>query len=335
MTNSRAATGPLAQTVLEMLCAGTGFPIGIVALPYRDSLRAVLASGAADGRSWPLPDPLWTALRAYGRSLGDAVLAGSDLAGSDLAGWVLADSLLAASFRARAAVALPMGEPVDPGGGPALILFRDTVASDGETRAAVRLARRAREVLVGLAGTGREVDELHTEVLDLRARVATDPLTGLATRAVLEQRMDTDHGPGTRLGLLVVDLDGLALYNNVFGRAAGDRMISRAADVLRAHTRTGDLVARTGGKEFVVLCADVDRTELGRLRTGLCTAFTTAQLSAAIGAALVWPGGNPRAAWRVADRRMFEAKRASARRARRGWPGTNEVPGWHAGTAVG
>jgi diguanylate cyclase (GGDEF)-like protein len=85
----------------------------------------------------------------------------------------------------------------------------------------------------------------------------TDPLTGLANRRAFELALDKAL-QGLALGgapfaLAHVDLDHFKAVNDTLGHAAGDYVLTKAAEVLRAETRRGDVVARVGGDEFVLL----------------------------------------------------------------------------------
>jgi diguanylate cyclase (GGDEF)-like protein/PAS domain S-box-containing protein len=88
-----------------------------------------------------------------------------------------------------------------------------------------------------------------------------DPLTGLANRALLVERIELatarlGRHPGL-MTLLFVDLDHFKRVNDNLGHEAGDELLKRTAARLRAGVRPEDLVARLGGDEFVVLCEDL------------------------------------------------------------------------------
>lgn len=95
-----------------------------------------------------------------------------------------------------------------------------------------------------------------TEQADRLAEAAsTDALTGLANRRSLFAALDADPGPGA---VLYCDLDRFKAINDEHGHHVGDALLQAVADRLRGCVRTGDLVARTGGDEFVVLASGAD-----------------------------------------------------------------------------
>lgn len=85
-----------------------------------------------------------------------------------------------------------------------------------------------------------------------------DPLTGLSNRIGLMRALGRGASAAP-LALLYIDLDGFKGVNDAHGHAAGDRLLAAAADRLRRLLRSGDVAARIGGDEFVVVARDVDR----------------------------------------------------------------------------
>jgi len=99
----------------------------------------------------------------------------------------------------------------------------------------------------------------------LRLAASTDPLTGLANRTVLFDRLSLEiararrHGHPVALGIL--DLDAFKSFNDRYGHVAGDRLLVAVSQALLESIRDTDLAARFGGDEFVVLLPEADATQ--------------------------------------------------------------------------
>ncbi|KQS96282.1 EAL domain-containing protein [Rhizobium sp. Leaf386] len=87
-----------------------------------------------------------------------------------------------------------------------------------------------------------------------------DPLTGLGNRRMLDmelERLARARKDGLQnIAILHIDLDRFKQINDTLGHAAGDAMLVHASKILRSSVRAGDMVARIGGDEFVVLVTD-------------------------------------------------------------------------------
>lgn len=95
-----------------------------------------------------------------------------------------------------------------------------------------------------------------------------DVLTGLANRVGLRQALEASlkRYDGARpLALIYLDLDGFKSVNDTHGHVAGDRLLQLVAERLRRLVRAGDIVARIGGDEFIVLSEQVGNGQLKRL----------------------------------------------------------------------
>jgi diguanylate cyclase (GGDEF)-like protein/PAS domain S-box-containing protein len=160
----------------------------------------------------------------------------------------------------------------------------------------------------------------------LAEQAVRDPLTGLANRTLLVSRIGqaielggTDRG---ELAVLFLDLDRFKLVNDSLGHAAGDELLVAVADRLRLAARRGDLVARFGGDEFVVLCENVQgyaeaAAIAERLIDCLIHPFHCAgqamHIRASIGIALAdGPATTVDALLRDADAAMYQAKASGA-----------------------
>jgi diguanylate cyclase (GGDEF)-like protein len=99
-------------------------------------------------------------------------------------------------------------------------------------------------------------------VSGLQAESRTDPLTGLANRRTLYERIEIEMEHALRsdspLTVAMVDLDHFKMYNDRFGHVAGDTMLRAVAALMVSNIRGQDLVVRYGGEEFCLVLPDTD-----------------------------------------------------------------------------
>jgi diguanylate cyclase (GGDEF)-like protein/PAS domain S-box-containing protein len=152
-----------------------------------------------------------------------------------------------------------------------------------------------------------------------------DPLTGLANRTLLHDRLkhavaQSERGLGDTC-VLFVDLDDFKLVNDEHGHQVGDELLATLGGRLLGAVRPADTVARMGGDEFVVVCENIDGTAALALADRLELAIANPiraggaehRLSASIGVAL-GHGGAGDALLRNADTAVYRAKAAGGAR---------------------
>jgi diguanylate cyclase len=107
-----------------------------------------------------------------------------------------------------------------------------------------------------------EVAQLQSSLKAQRARVVTDPLTGLHNRFAYDERLKHELALWQRyrapFSLLLCDIDHFKQVNDLHGHQAGDEVLKAVADLLGSALRKSDFIARYGGEEFVVLLPGAD-----------------------------------------------------------------------------
>jgi diguanylate cyclase (GGDEF)-like protein len=108
---------------------------------------------------------------------------------------------------------------------------------------------------------GPHPDLLRQSLAGYALAALTDPLTGLPNRRHLEQRLAELTAQRRPAVLGMLDLDRFKDVNTVHGHVAGDKVLTRVAEILARTFRREDFVARYGGDEFVALLPDSTLTE--------------------------------------------------------------------------
>src|SRR4051794_35049739 len=113
--------------------------------------------------------------------------------------------------------------------------------------------------LVGMTAMARDITPLRQLERTLSHRDAHDELTGLPNRRTVEGRLQAalasaQTAADGEVAVLFIDVDRFATVNNAWGHAAGDVLLAEIAERLRRAVRGGDVIARFGGDEFVVVC---------------------------------------------------------------------------------
>jgi diguanylate cyclase (GGDEF)-like protein/PAS domain S-box-containing protein len=164
-------------------------------------------------------------------------------------------------------------------------------------------------------------DAYHT----VEALAITDALTGLANRRRFDQYLASEWRRGMReqqpLSLLMIDADHFKLYNDTYGHTLGDTCLKEIGNVaLEVVVRPGDLVARFGGEEFVVLMPNTDSEGAMQVADEICKTMRERQIphklnpfgimTVSVGCATITPQFPKTAAHLIelSDLALYEAK---------------------------
>jgi diguanylate cyclase (GGDEF)-like protein/PAS domain S-box-containing protein len=180
------------------------------------------------------------------------------LVGTDGSWLMWPDDLAAAQRQARSLLATPGGQEC------AHLRLRH---ADGRLRwyDAVMLDLLDDPAVTGIVVNQRDVTDQRLARDQLAYDASHDLLTGLDNRraflSTLDRLLDESRSSGRRLAVLYLDLDGFKQINDTLGHEAGDGMLSRVAELLRASVLGADVVGRLGGDEFAAVLRNIESVE--------------------------------------------------------------------------
>ncbi|MBI3141053.1 MAG: diguanylate cyclase [Rhodocyclales bacterium] len=129
-------------------------------------------------------------------------------------------------------------------------------------RAGQRVVRMQQEIERDREDIRRFAAELAISNRRLQEAALTDALTGFPNRRYAMERLQQEWSATTRsnrpLACMVIDLDQFKQVNDTYGHDVGDTYLKQTAQAVRKGLRVQDVVCRTGGDEFLVICPDTD-----------------------------------------------------------------------------
>jgi diguanylate cyclase (GGDEF)-like protein len=176
--------------------------------------------------------------------------------------------------------------------------------------------------LVGVVSSFSDVTARRLGEAELERQALSDPLTGLANRALLadriQQALHRSVRTGARVAVLLLDLDRFKVINDSLGHQVGDEVLMATARRLSSAARPVDTVARLGGDEFAIVAEGLDDDEeldafacriVAALRPPVQTGSEEVVTSASMGVAVsgVLDEG-PTELMRQADVALYQAK---------------------------
>jgi len=145
--------------------------------------------------------------------------------------------------------------PIDPGHGPAGVLMVYLAAPCDDMAATVQFLSRITGQLAAGVGRLRLSKERQYQSEQVQRLAYTDPLTDLPNRRALSSRLAqvvADDGE-TSAAVFFIDLNNFKLVNDSLGHSVGDKLLQDIARRLRGALRDGDMLARQGGDEFILV----------------------------------------------------------------------------------
>ncbi|MDH5771724.1 MAG: sensor domain-containing diguanylate cyclase [Rhodospirillaceae bacterium] len=111
-----------------------------------------------------------------------------------------------------------------------------------------------------------------------------DPLTGVNNRRAFfdfsQPLWDTGVRNNHDMSVILLDIDGFKTINDNYGHSFGDEALVKVAKLIKKSARTGDIVARWGGEEFIVFLPETDLTEAKSAAERICSGIAGIELKA-------------------------------------------------------
>ncbi len=164
---------------------------------------------------------------------------------------------------------------------------------------------------------------LASRVNELQRQSLTDPLTKLANRRFFDRQLDLALANMSRgvVALMVIDIDHFKRFNDRYGHAKGDQVLTRVSGALTAGTPRGASVCRYGGEEFAVILPGTDLEEAMRVAEDLRQAVnlikigdTLISISIGVACANGRRFGSTQEFFQAADGALYRAKREGRNR---------------------
>jgi len=154
-----------------------------------------------------------------------------------------------------------------------------------------------------------------------------DPLTGAHNKwhfdETLAKEVHRAAGRGTSLGLIVLDIDHFKRVNDTFGHPAGDLVLAKVAETIKAWLSPESVFCRVGGEEFAVIAPGMDRSAVLGVAEQIRVAIEGVSLdhegrsiavTVSLGVAELAPAEGPNDLYRRADEKLYASKAAGRNR---------------------
>lgn len=185
------------------------------------------------------------------------------------------------------------------------------------------IARYEQDGQTKFVGTMRDISHQVKQRLNLEFDALHDPLTRLPTRRLMEQKIDdaisTSIRDDKQFYILFLDLNNFKPVNDNYGHDMGDEVLKIVSKRLLNIIRNGDLCARIGGDEFVIVCEPNTSVEgieviVNKVKATICKPMQIKQYGISIGTSIGWAhfptdGDSMDSLLRTADQNMYSEKK--------------------------
>ncbi|MEZ5681975.1 MAG: sensor domain-containing diguanylate cyclase [Erythrobacter sp.] len=202
---------------------------------------------------------------------------------------------------------------------------RNSHSPEGAREQVFMVVRDVTEEYTRVATAERDRAEALAREEEARRLANTDALTGLPNRraamAALDRAIIAARAGRSGLGLIVFDIDHFKRVNDTHGHAVGDRVLAEVGRIAARNCREGQLAARVGGEEFLMILSDASEPAVSgaaeRLRLAIEAGTALAPLpgvTVSLGRAMLGPGDTSLTLFARADEALYAAKKGGRNR---------------------
>lgn len=155
---------------------------------------------------------------------------------------------------------------------------------EARLRAGQRLVRMQKELEAEREEIRRYAAELGVSNRRLQEVALTDALTGFPNRRYAMNRLGQEWAIAQRserpLSCMLIDIDQFRQINETYGRDVADQVLEQTAKAIRECMRAQDVVCRTGGDEFLIVCPDTDLAQAAACAQRVCAGVSAVPMQA-------------------------------------------------------
>lgn len=169
--------------------------------------------------------------------------------------------------------------------------------------------------VVGAVVTFEDITESRKAKKQIEFLSSHDIITGLYNRTFFEnifKKMDTKYN--LPISIIYGDVNGLKLINDIYGHEKGDELLKKTAEVLTRVCREGDIIARIGGDEFVILLANTEANNANKVINRIKSEFASEKIAGIKGSIALasdtktHPDGDLETVYKNAEAKMYKIK---------------------------
>ncbi|MCB1463496.1 MAG: GGDEF domain-containing protein [Nitratireductor sp.] len=189
-----------------------------------------------------------------------------------------------------------------------------------------RILKETKNLRAELSHSSEQISELTNKLEEARSKELEDELTRIGNRRYFNESLQREHAAAerdkTRMCLVMADIDRFKAINDTYGHTVGDAVLCFLARLIESNIKGKDHVARFGGEEFAVILPETDLRSavklIDKIRRDVQARnivvveddLDIGRITVSFGVAELEPGQNIETLIKLADEKLYEAKRS-------------------------